>query len=107
MSKKKTETDKSMDKFFNDIIEKQKAEGASPGELAVQGEDLIKQLMKRFYESALQGEMDEHLGYAKGKRRDIEHDNLRNGASSKNIITEHGSLEISTPVTGPESLSLK
>lgn len=97
MSKKKTEADKSMDKFFNEFIEKQKAAGASPAELAVQGEDLIKQLMKRFYESALQGEMDEHLGYAKSRRRDVEHDNLRNGTSNKNIITEHGSLEITTP----------
>jgi putative transposase len=97
MSKKKTEADKSMDKFFNEFIEKQKAAGASPTELAVQGEDIIKQLMKRFYESALQGEMDDHLGYAKGRRRDVEHDNLRNGASSKNIITQHGSLEIATP----------
>lgn len=97
MSKKKTETDKSMDKFFNEFIEKQKAAGASPAELAVQGEDLIKQLMKRFYESALQGEMNDHLGYAKSRRRDVGHDNLRNGASSKNIITEHGSLKIATP----------
>ena len=107
MSKNKTETDKSMDKFFNEFITKQKAAGASPGELAVQGESLIKQLMKRFYESALQGEMDDHLGYAKSRREAVEHDNLRNGSSHKNIITEHGSLTIAIPRDGPVSLNHK
>ena len=97
MKNKQSESDKALEVFFNDFIEKQKAEGASPEELASQGSELIRKLMKRFYESALQGEMDEHLGYAKGSPRAVDHDNLRNGKSSKKVITEHGSLEIDTP----------
>ena len=97
MKKKQSESDKALEIFFNDFIEKQKAEGASAEELASQGSDLIRKLMKRFYESALQGEMDEHLGYAKGEPRAVDHGNLRNGKSSKKVITEHGSLEINTP----------
>ena len=86
-----------METFFNDFIAQQKAAGASPSELESQGNQLTKQFMKRFYESALQGEMDQHLGYTKGKPRAVEHDNLRNGKSSKKVITEHGCLEIETP----------
>lgn len=97
MKKKQSESDKALEMFFNDFIETQKANGASPEELSYQGSELIKKLMKRFYESALQGEMDEHLGYAKGKPRAVEHGNLRNGKSSKKVITENGSLEIDTP----------
>ena len=97
MKKKQTESDKLLESFFNDFIEKQKAAGASPRELEVQGNDLIRKLMKRFYESALQGEMDEHLGYSKGLRNEVEHNNLRNGKSSKKLITESGSMEIEVP----------
>ena len=97
MKNKQTESDKLLENFFNDFIEKQKATGASPRELEVQGNDLIRKLMKRFYESALQGEMDEHLGYSKGLRNEVEHNNLRNGKSSKKLITESGSMEIEVP----------
>ncbi len=97
MKKKQNESDKALEIFFNDFIEKKKAEGANPEQLAAQGGELIKNLMRRFYESALQGEMDEHLGYAKGTPRTVEGDNLRNGRSRKKLITEHGSLEIDTP----------
>ena len=62
MKKKQSESDKALEEFFNDFIEKQKAEGASPDELATQGNELIRKLMKRFCESALQGEMDEQGG---------------------------------------------
>jgi hypothetical protein len=61
MKNKQTESDTLLESFFNEFIAKQKAAGSSPKELEVQGDDLIRQLMKRFYESALQGEMDEHL----------------------------------------------
>lgn len=97
MNKKQSKSDKTLDEFFSDFIKTQKEAGASPQELGVQGNELIKGLMKRFYESALEGEMNEHLGYAKGDSRVAEHDNLRNGKSRKKITTEHGSLEIETP----------
>ncbi|MBK1790597.1 transposase, partial [Persicirhabdus sediminis] len=97
MKKKKTEADKALDEFFNSFIAKQKAAGASPAELAVQGDDLIKKLMKRFYESALAGEMDDHLGYEKGQRKGGKRGNVRNGTSRKKAISEHGELEVAIP----------
>ena len=78
MKKTKTKEDKALDEFFSDFIANQKANGASTQELAVNGEVLIKQFMKRFYESALQGEMEHHLGYKKGEKPVSDGGNCRN-----------------------------
>lgn len=56
---------------------------------------LIKELNKRLLEKALESEMQEHLGYDKHARS--EGSNARNGTSSKEIITENGSMLISVP----------
>lgn len=97
MKKKKTEQDKALDAFFSDFIAEQKANGASTQELAVSGEALIKQFMKRFYESALQGELEHHLGYSKGEKSEETKGNQRNGYSSKSINTESGKIDINVP----------
>ena len=97
MKKKKTEQDKALDAFFSDFIAEQKANGASAQELAVNGESLIKQFMKRFYESALQGELEHHLGYSKGEKSEEIKGNQRNGYSSKSINTESGKIDINVP----------
>ena len=60
------------------------------------GEDgLIKQLSKRILELALQAEMDEHLGYSRYDRSDLQ--NARNGAFQKTIITNNGVIELDVP----------
>jgi transposase-like protein len=46
-------------------------------------------------EKALQSEMDEHLGYAKYDR--IDSDNVRNGLSTKNLITDNGVITLDVP----------
>ncbi len=97
MKKKKTEQDKALDAFFSDFIAQQKANGATVQELASSGEALIKQFMKRFYESALQGELEHHLGYPKGEKTEASQANQRNGFSSKTIITESGKVGIEVP----------
>ena len=56
---------------------------------------LLKQLTKRLVEKALESEMDNHLGYTKYDRTDS--DNARNGASSKNLITDNGLITIDVP----------
>jgi putative transposase len=70
--------------------------GKSPEEILGEG-GILKQLTKRLVESALEGEMTEHLGYepyaAEGKRSG----NSRNGKSEKTIHTETGSVEIDVP----------
>ena len=60
------------------------------------GEDgLIKQLSKRILELALQAEMDDHLGYNRYDRSDLQ--NARNGAFQKTLITNNGVIELDVP----------
>lgn len=60
------------------------------------GEDgLIKQLSKRILEKALQIEMDDHLGYSRYNRSELE--NARNGAFQKTLITNNGTIELDVP----------
>lgn len=57
---------------------------------------LLKQLTKELVEKALEGELKNHLGYDKYQHNDSS-DNYRNGYSSKNLVTEQGTLEIDVP----------
>jgi len=52
-------------------------------------------LTKVTVETALNAELDEHLGY--DKHQDSLSDNSRNGFSSKKLITEDGSFEVDVP----------
>jgi transposase-like protein len=61
------------------------------------GEELIKGFMKRFYESALEGELEHHLGYPKGQKNNSPEGNLRNGFSSKSMITGSGKVDLDIP----------
>lgn len=56
---------------------------------------LIKQLSKRILEKALQIEMDNHLGYSRYDRSELE--NARNGAFQKTLITNNGTIELDVP----------
>lgn len=56
---------------------------------------LLKELTKRLVEKALEAEMNEHIGYDKYVRSDI--DNNRNGLSQKNIVTDNGVITIDVP----------
>lgn len=56
-----------------------------------------KALRKQFWESTLEGEMDEHLGYEKHDPKGNNSGNSRNGKSRKRLKSEHGDLEINTP----------
>jgi len=56
---------------------------------------LLKELTKAILEKALSAEMDEHLGY--GRYEKSKGDNYRNGNYSKNLITDHGPLELEIP----------
>lgn len=52
-------------------------------------------LHKRFFEKALNAELDEHLGY--DKHASSTNSNSRNGSTSKTVYTEDGELGIDTP----------
>ena len=58
---------------------------------------LMSQLRKRLAESALEGEMVAHLGYAKHAVEGRNRGNSRNGKGSKQVETESGALEIEVP----------
>lgn len=60
-------------------------------------EAFTKALRKRFWESTLEGELDDHLGYEKHESRGNGSGNSRNGKSPKRLCSEHGELEIDAP----------
>jgi putative transposase len=74
------------------------AERAQTGGVSLAGEGgLLAQLTKKLLESALEGEMDAHLGYAKHERGGSQDGNARNGTRSKTVLTEVGPVEIDVP----------
>lgn len=57
--------------------------------------ELKQMLTKMTLETALNAELDEHLGYSKHEKAGSE--NSRNGYSSKTLQTEEGQFELNTP----------
>jgi len=71
---------------------------ARAGGLALTGEaGLLAQLTKRLVESALEGEITDHLGY--DRHDDVGRDggNSRNGHRSKTLLTEVGPVQVDVP----------
>jgi putative transposase len=58
---------------------------------------LLKQLTKAVLERALQGELTEHLGYAKHDPTGHDSGNSRNGVTRKTLRGEFGEIELETP----------
>jgi putative transposase len=70
--------------------------GKSPDEIL--GEDgILKELTKRLVESALEGEMTDHLGYEPRAAEGRNTGNSRNGKTDKTIQTESGEVDIEVP----------
>jgi putative transposase len=66
--------------------------------LRLTGEDgLLAQLTKRIIESAAEGEMDDHLGYAKHDPAGRDGGNSRNGTRTKQLLTDVGPVEVAIP----------
>lgn len=59
--------------------------------------ELTGRLMKVVLESALNAELDDHLGYDKNEKADSRKVNTRNGYSKKTIKGEKGPIELKTP----------
>ena len=71
---------------------------AREGGLQLTGEGgLLAQLTKRLVESALDGELTDHLGYDKHDVTGRDGGNSRNGHRSKTVLTEVGPVEIDVP----------
>ena len=58
---------------------------------------LLARLTKTVVESALEGEMDDHLGYAKHDPAGRTGGNSRNGRRAKSVLTQIGPVEIAVP----------
>lgn len=65
---------------------------------SILGEDgLLKQLIKRIEERALDAEMDQHLGYGKHEPSGCNTGNSRNGKSRKTVRSIHGEIDLDVP----------
>ena len=73
-------------------------ERARTGGLKLTGEGgLLGKLTKMVIEGALEGELDDHLGYAKHDPEGRDGGNSRNGRRAKTVITDTGPVGISVP----------
>jgi putative transposase len=73
-------------------------ERARAGGLRLTGEGgLLGRLTKMVVEGALEGEMDDHLGYPRHDPEGRNSGNSRNGHRAKTVLTEAGPVEISVP----------
>ena len=75
------------------MTERARTEGL---QLAGEG-GLLQKLTKLVMESALDGELDDHLGYDKHDPAGRDGGNSRNGRRPKTLLTEAGPVEISVP----------
>ncbi|MGO4462609.1 IS256 family transposase [Streptomyces sp. M-16] len=79
------------DQLISQLVDRAKADGIK---LTGQG-DLLQQLTKRILESALEGEITDHLGHEKHEKAGS--GNTRNGTRSKTVVTEVGPVVLDVP----------
>jgi transposase-like protein len=73
-------------------------ERARAGGLKLTGEGgLLGKLTKMVVEGALEGELDDHLGYEKNDPAGRNGGDSRNGHRGKTVLTDTGPVEISEP----------
>jgi putative transposase len=81
------------EELVRQLTQRARAEG-----LKLTGEGgLLQKLTKMVVESALDGEIDDHLGYVKHDAAGRNGGNSRNGKRSKILLTEAGPIEIDVP----------
>lgn len=81
------------DQLVGMLVERPRAEG-----LQLTGEGgLLHQLTRRVLESALEGEITDHLGYEKHDAAGKNGGNSRNGKRSKTVLAKVGPVDISVP----------
>ena len=74
------------------------ASRARAGGLQLAGEGgLLQQLTKRLLESALEGELSDHLGYDRHDPAGRDSGNSRNGYRAKTVLTDVGPVEVRVP----------
>jgi transposase-like protein len=82
----------------DELLINQLVSRARTGGLQLTGEGgLLQELTKRLLESALDGEITDHLGYDKHDPAGHNSGNSRNGTRSKTVLTDVGPVEITVP----------
>jgi transposase-like protein len=86
-------TDLLDDQLIGQLVDRARASG-----LQLTGEGgLLQQLTRRVLESALEGEITDHLGYEKHDPAGAGSGNSRNGVRAKTVLTEVGPVRIEVP----------
>ncbi|MFJ3124605.1 transposase, partial [Streptomyces sp. NPDC086993] len=81
------------DRLIDELVGRAQAEG-----LQLTGEGgLLQQLTKRLLESALEGEITDHLGYDKHDPAGKNGGNSRNGTRAKTVLTDVGPVKTAVP----------
>jgi hypothetical protein len=79
------------DQLISQLVDRAKVDG-----IKLTGEGgLLQQLTKKILESALEGEITDHLGHEKHEK--AASGNTRNGTRAKTVVTEVGPVEIEVP----------
>jgi len=93
----KPATSKNTGQTGGDLIDQLVAQARAQG-LDLTGEGgLLQQLTRRVLESALEGEITDHIGYGKHDPAGKDSANSRNGRRSKTVTTDIGAVEIDVP----------
>ncbi|WP_031470888.1 IS256 family transposase [Sciscionella sediminilitoris] len=79
------------------LAEQLLAQAKEQGVDLVGPDGLLNRLTKNVLETALEAEMDDHLGYERHDRMGRNNGNSRNGTRSKTVLTEIGPVEIDVP----------
>src|SRR6202008_1453559 len=92
MTRKKAKSKSKADQLLDELL----ADCKRPEDILGK-HGLIDQLRKRAIERALNGELTTHLGYEPHERAEERRENTRNGTSSKSVLTQDGTMELSIP----------
>ncbi len=80
----------------NELLARQIIEQYQP-ETVADMQNALKDIFGPMFETMLQGEMSQHLGYENNERREKETTNRRNGYTKKNVKISAGEVEIQVP----------
>lgn len=96
MNEKQQSLEESFDfKLLEKMILEFSRKSGKPASVA--GSDLLKELSRRTYQTLLDAEMEEHLGYAKHDASGRKSGNSRNGYGVKKVKGNFGEVEIKPP----------
>ena len=80
----------------NELLARQIIEQYQP-ETVADMQNALKDIFGPMFETMLQGEMSQHIGYENNERKEKETTNRRNGYTKKNVKTSAGEVEIQVP----------